>query len=96
MFTEPITVSTAQLHLPARRPWSAAIVAWLVYSVSLPLWLLLPWDRGLGSPGGLTVTVGIDVTRIAVAGEVSGRLHHVATCNGASEGWRDVAHPERH
>jgi len=67
MFTEPITVSTAQLHLPARRPWSAAIVAWLVYSVSLPLWLLLPWDRGLGSPGGLTVTVGIDVTRIVVA-----------------------------
>jgi membrane protease YdiL (CAAX protease family) len=63
----PITLTPTRHQLPARRPARAAALAWAVYSVSLAVWLVLPWDRGTESAGGWAMTLGIDLTRIVVA-----------------------------
>ncbi len=63
----PAAVGPAQHQLPARRPTRAAVLAGVVYAVSLGLWLVLPWDRGTESAGSWVLTLGIDLTRIVVA-----------------------------
>ncbi len=62
----PVAVGPTQHQLPARRPTRAAVLAGVVYAVSLGLWLVLPWDRGTESAGGWVMTLGIDLTRIVV------------------------------
>lgn len=53
--------------LPVRHPIGAAVLAWAVYALGLTVWLVPPWERGTDSAGGWVVTLGIDLTRVAVA-----------------------------
>lgn len=63
----PAIVHPKRPNLAESHPVGAAILAFAVYSLSLPLWFLLPWERGTGSVGGWVVTLGVDATRIVVA-----------------------------
>ncbi len=62
----PATTPAGDL-LPARHPAGAAVLVWVVYAVSLAAWLVLPWERSTDSVAGWVVTLGIDLTRVAVA-----------------------------
>ncbi len=62
-----VAIRPLRQKLLERRPVAAAILAFAVYSVSLPLWFLLPWERGTASVGAWVVMLGVDATRIIVA-----------------------------
>jgi uncharacterized protein len=63
----PVTVVPTRHQLPACRPVRAAVLAWAAYSVSLAVWLVLPWEGGTESAVGWVMTLGINLTRVVVA-----------------------------